>query len=477
MAIALPLPRPAILRTTLVQRLWFGAGGLAIFITTILVMRVAVTSSQPGAQTLGLDFMSFYTAGSALNEGRSADLYNLKATRQFQAMLGQRDGIAVEGRYAPWWNPPFYAIVFKPLAKFRFQTALALWTVINLLCAAIACWLLARVLPANAGPSRTLLIPTLMLISVPMFLTFTHGQNACTSLLLLTATVCLWRSRRGFAAGLAGGLLFYKPQLAAVIAIVMVIDLGWRALAGYAATGFALLVTTLIILPGALTAFLRTVPKNLAFVQNECPYPWDRHATFKAFWRILLQGQGIAPTSPIVKALGVLCIAIIAVAFGRLVLSYSLSQYSGGGLERGSREAFRRNAPHPNPPPKYWEREKRKTRDRLIAATIAVTPLLMPFYFDYDLLLLAVPAVLLAAEWIQSDEHSPSDRWLLRSFAALYLIMLFASDLAEQLRFNPIPPLLAMVAFLLIRRAGLPRSRSTSLRSQNNSNCRTPACS
>ena len=40
-------------------------------------------------------------------------------------------------------------------------------------------------------------------------------------------------------------------------------------------------------------------------------------------------------------------------------------------------------------------------RDRLIAAAIAATPLLMPFYFDYDQLLLAIPAVLLAAEWLR----------------------------------------------------------------------------
>jgi len=440
MAIALPLPQPAILRTTLAQRFWLAAGGLAIFITTILVMRVAVAPSQPGEQTLGLDFLSFYTAGSVLDEGHPANLYDLKATQQFQAAVGQRDGVAEEGRYAPWWNPPFYAIIFKPLARLRFQTALAAWTTINLLCAAIACWLLARMLPTSAGPSRSWLIPTLMLISVPMFLTLTHGQNACTSLLLLTVTICLWRSQRGFAAGLVGGLLFYKPQLAAVIAIVMTINLGWRTLAGYVTTGATLFIINLVALPGTITAFLHAVPKNLAYVQNECPYPWDRHATFKAFWRILLQGEGIAPTRMIVTALGVACISIVAIALGRALFA-------------------------------------NVNRDRLIAATIAATPLLMPFYFDYDLLLLAVPAVLLAAEWIQEEEPVGADRWLLGAFIALYLGMLFAPDLAERFRFNLIPPLLATIAFLLIRRAGLPRSHSTSHQSRSDSNCRTPACS
>jgi hypothetical protein len=440
MAIALPLPRPAILRTTLAQRLWLGAVGLAIFITTILAMRLTVAPSQPGEQTLGLDFLSFYTAGAALNEGRPGDLYDLKATQQFQARVGERDGIAVEGRYAPWWNPPFYAVIFRPLANLRFQTALAAWTLVNLLSAGIGCWLMMRMLPVSDSRSHTWLIPTLLLISVPLFLTLTHGQNACTSLMLLTLTVAFWRSEHSFLAGIIGGLLFYKPQLAAVIAIVMTIDLGWRALAGYVMTGFALLATNLVALPGALSAFLQAIPRNLAYVQTQCPYPWDRHATFKAFFRIALQGEGIAPTSALVGWLSVASIVIVALALARVVFT-------------------------------------RPNRDRLIAAAIAATPLLMPFYFDYDLLLLAVPVVLFAADWIGNNEHTLADRWLVGSLIALYLGMLFAPDLAERFRFNPLAPLLTVIVFLLLRRAGSTQSHSTSHRSQSDSNCRMPAYS
>src|SRR5213082_1083303 len=103
-----------------------------------------------------------------------------------------------------------------------------------------------------------------------------HAQNTCMSLLILCATVTLWRRCSGqttrgrgdaktrgkkiapdpifdpslsasprtgvfpFAAGLTGGLLIYKPQLAAVLAMVMVLDLGWRAAAGFAISAFAL---------------------------------------------------------------------------------------------------------------------------------------------------------------------------------------------------------------------------------------------
>jgi len=414
-------------------------------LVTVLAARIVTPTSAPGEHALGLDFLSFYTAASALNEGRVADLYDLKATQRYQASIGERDGVALEGRYAPWWNPPFYAELFRPLAHFRFQTAYAIWTAINLVALALSSMLLMRLLPEHTNATHAWLIPCLMLISVPMFLTITHGQNACSSLLVLTVIVSLWRSNRAFAAGICGALLFYKPQLAVVIAVVMTIDLGWRALAGYLVAGSSLLVANVVALPGTLTVFLRTVPLNLAYVQNQCLYPWDRHATSKAFWRVLLQGEGIAPTSGVVNALGIACIAVV----GAMIV-VSISAHNGGARTR---------------------------RDRLIAATIAATPLLMPFYFDYDLLLLAVPAVLVAAEWIGAEEHGLSDRWLLGTFIALYLSLLIAPDLAERLRFNPVPPLLAMVVFPLIHRIGWPQRHSTSRRAQSDNSCRMPACS
>jgi hypothetical protein len=96
-------------------------------------------------------------------------------------------------------------------------------------------------------------------------------------------------------------------------------------------------------------------------------------------------------------------------------------------------------------------------RDRLIAATITATPLLMPFYFDYDQLLLAIPAVLFAADLIGRDRTVPlpwTDRWLLRLWPAQYAWLMLNSDIADLTRVNLGVPLLAAVAGLLIVRAG-----------------------
>ena len=76
------------------------------------------------------------------------------------------------------------------------------------------------------------LVPLLVVISMPFVQAFSHGQNTFTSLLFLSITVALWRGERKFLAGIVGGLLFYKPQLGAVVAAALVLDLGWKSFAG-----------------------------------------------------------------------------------------------------------------------------------------------------------------------------------------------------------------------------------------------------
>ena len=98
----------------------------------------------------------------------------------------------------------------------------------------------------------------------------------------------------------------------------------------------------------------------------------------------------------------------------------------------------------------------RTWRDRLIAATICCAPLLMPFYFDYDLLLLAVPAVLFAAEELARPAGEKRDRptiWLARAWLVLYLWTMINPGLANQTHVNGSVLLLSAIAVLMTLRA------------------------
>jgi hypothetical protein len=185
-------------------------------------------------------------------------------------------------------------------------------------------------------------------------------------------------------------------------------------------------------MPGVLGDYIVKLPANLHVMQVENSYLWERHVTFRAFWRLLLQGRGPGEVSPWGSILSGAC--AFAGAAGLLI-----ARFRRGGND--------------NP----WTGESpSRRRDRLIAATIAATPLLMPFYFDYDLLLLAVPAVLLAAE-LSSDsvvaELERRDRWLVGTWCVMALWTMVNPGLGNLTHVNGTVILLSILTSLLIRRA------------------------
>ena len=438
-----PILFPALRRASARHRLWLGAAAVATFLAVLTTFTAIDANRRADPHTqhnaFGLDFIAFYAGGSFVNEGRAHELFDVRAVKAFEKELARQGGVDLGDAFGPWWNPPFYAWVFAPLAKLPFPLATKVWIGINILCAAVSAFLLRRMLPEPAqGDWRTwALIPVLLALSVPFIHCITHGQNTCTSLLLLTGTVTAWRARRAFAAGLIAGLLFYKPQLGTVLGAMLIVSLGRRAVTGLVVTGSALLLVTLLTMPGALGQFLHQMPLNVRFVQEACVYPWERHATFKAFWRLLVQGPGIAATSSAVTVLAALCVAAVAAG---LAWASPLGRF----VDRRRRGA---------------DEEAGWSSDRLIAATVAATPLLMPFYFDYDLLLLAVPAVLVARELMRPDRVPHwTDRLMPVIGPALYAWLLLNADVAERTGVNVTVPLLAGAALLLIARAA-PRAQ------------------
>jgi alpha-1,2-mannosyltransferase len=423
-AIALPVGEmPA---HPLRKRLWLGAGAITVFVLTIVIGNSVIDRRDAiTADAVGHDFLAFYTAGHFVREGQSERMYDLEAVRKFQQEVGEANYLELKKQsFGPFWNPPFYAWLFVPLAGLPFRTALVIWWGFNLLCLAGAMILLCRMLSDSTDWRIIGLVPAILLNSLPFHQALNHGQNTFTSLLLLAATASLWIKGRGFWAGVCCGLLFYKPQLGAAVAIVLVLHLGWRALAGIAITSIVLLGVTLIFMPGIIEVYLAKMPGNLAWMQETNSYLWERHVTLKAMWRLLLQGHATGETSLLVKILWIASVSVV-----------------GGGLVWA-----------------VWKHIKNKTTGGtpvpLIAATIVAMPLLMPFYFDYDLLLLSVPAVLFAAEIVaQQGQMQEEDRWLVRAWVVLFVIMFFNALVSGIIRVHLAAIALSIVALLHIRRA------------------------
>jgi alpha-1,2-mannosyltransferase len=410
----------ALRQTTSRKRLWLAGSGLALVLLTIIVGNQFIAQDKAVTrQMLGHDFLAFYTAGSFIRDGRYHDLYKLDAVKDFEQSTAHAADLEVGKSFGPWWNPPFYAMMFEPFAALPYPNALNLWREICLVALAIAIVLLMQMV---AGSARNWgLVPLLVLTSMPFIQALSHGQNTFTSLLLLTATVAAWRSERRLAAGLLCGLLFYKPQLGAVVAAVLVLDLGWSAFAGLCVTGAVLAAVCLIALPGSLHDYMRLLPANVHWMQVENSYLWERHVTLKAFWRLLLQGREAGEPFVITQIL--IWLSVTAVVGG---LAWAIVRSRG---------------------------EKDIRRDRLIAATITAMPLIMPFYFDYDLLLLAVPVTLYAVDRLRQPA-SPGDVWLTRGWVVLFFWMFVNPAIGMHTHVNVTVILLSTIAAMQIRRAG-----------------------
>jgi hypothetical protein len=462
------------------KRIWKGAILMAAVLAVLIVTDVTGRLKDPSHKlALGHDLLPSYAAGLLAREGRPRDMFDRQAISAVEFRVIREADLDIDNRYGPWLNPPFYAWAFAPLSALPYRQAALVFLIINLLLFGLSLSLLSRMLspsPLYAGeragvrggrgscatreispspqpsppstgkrePSLTgiarfdnrraikdatldwktfALVPLLVLLPLPFWQVMGHQQNTCISLLLLVGAVICWRKEKAFSAGLIAGLLFFKPQLAAVFAAVLVIALGWRALAGLAVTGIILLMITLITMPGCLGDFFYRLPPILHWLQIESPYNWGRQVTFQSFWRLLIQGQVRGETVGIVKVLWCLSCAAMAALVGLCAWRF----------RTGPRDGV--------------------SRDRLIAASVVAMPMIMPYFMDYDLLLLAIPPVLLAAEWIHRPELiTPADRWLLATWAVFFVESHINPGLAGHSRFNLGVPLLLVISLLHIGR-------------------------
>lgn len=419
------------------HRLWLAGGGVLLFLAVLAVgSHVANPRNSLLTGMAGDDLIPSYMAGTFVRQGHADRLMDFGEAAKFQAHLRHANGLEEHGRTGPWLNPPFYALVFVPLSALPYRTALLVWLTFNLLLLAGSVVLLCRMLPREDADGSRLgwrtwgLVPLLLVASMPFLQAMACQQNTFLSLAVLTATVTLWRAGRALPAGLACGLLLFKPQLAVLVAAVLVCGLGWRAAAGVAITGIGLLLLSAVTMPGALADYLHKLPALLPWLQPGRPYHWERQVTFQGFWRMLLQGPVTGPAPAAVRVLWPACALIAGLPVA--VLGF-----------RALRDRAGRTSP--------------ARRDRLTAGAVAAMPLVMPYFMDYDLLLLAVPATLFAADVCRNRCRAGRldrlDRWTLAAWVSLFPLLFVNFEIAYQTRVSLTVPLLAGLCGLLLARA------------------------
>ena len=320
------------------------------------------------------DFLQFYTYGSLVRTGQTAALYDPDAhARLARSRVDAR--VSLE-QFHPNYSP-VVAWIFAPLAGLPYLGAMALWAILSWLLAFVGLALLLRLAPRLAADPVSF---WLVAAAWPTtFVVLRYGQLSALSMLWLVVSARLAARDWNLLAGMALGCLAYKPNLLVVPTLVFLFAGQWRLLTGML-VGASVQVAASIAGVG-WTVFaeylhvLTTIAQHPEVVQI---YPAESHS---------VAGQLRLWSAPaaLVRA-GTLAGLTVAVWLATRV--------------------WRATA---DPRPRW-------------AALVIAALVASPHLLTYDLLLLAVPLVLLTDWRWETTGRLPVEGWL----AALLLLYLGA---------------------------------------------------
>jgi len=173
------------------------------------------------------DFVSFYTAGTMVQDGQGAGLYNLELQRHYQAELRVTLGAPSNFPFLPFVNPPHAALLFGSLPYLSPKSAAFVFLGFNCL---VGVWVLRRLWQLAADwtkSARVLLITTVLGTDV-----FFYGLATRTITLIVFACLIEYyralkdRREMGAALWLVGATV--KPQLILLPGLIPVILRRWR---------------------------------------------------------------------------------------------------------------------------------------------------------------------------------------------------------------------------------------------------------
>lgn len=356
-----------------------------------------IALSHDGVDTagkpLGTDFLSFWTASKLALSGHAASVYDAHA--HYAAQRAAFAGGHLD--YAAFFYPPLYLLICLPLAALPYFASLCAWLSLTF----YAYWRVAREFLGGAGAGLAL-----PLFAFPaVLLTIGHGQNAFLSTALFGAGILALRTRP-IAAGVAFGLLAFKPHLGLLIPVLLIASGRWKTFASAAATVLALVgVSAALFGIATWEAFASVLPFARSTLEQGLVGPEKMQSLFAAIrlWHGSV-GAAYAAQAAMAAVAGVFLIALC---------------------------------------------RQRPESDAQGPALMAATLLASPFLLDYDLMLLAIPLAWLFSEGRRTG-FLPWEKLIL---LAAFTLPAFSRLVATRYGV-PSAPLVDLAVFALVLRRG-----------------------
>ncbi len=328
------------------------------------------------------DFLSFYISARLIQQGQAGALYDDQFRAAEMLAIVRSVGVTRESVFPPPSQTPTnvrlpnlygpqVSLLFVPLTRFPFLIAGEIWVGLSLLLYGYCVLLIWKASPALRLHGS--LVALCAFAFPPLFHFFVRGQNSVLVLACFTAAFLAFRANRSWLAGIALGLLMFKPQFLVAIPLVLLLAQAWRAFAG------------LVISAGAQFLFMR-IYFGPSVMHAYCDTLWHLSRVIDAAELNLapIQMHSLRSFSTLLIPWPELSLALYVVTSIAAILMAAAVWKSSADL-----------------------------RPRFAALTLAGV-LVNPHLFVYDLLVLA-PALLLLADWILTH----ADHWNTASLSLL----------------------------------------------------------
>ena len=192
--------------------------------------------------TIGSDYLSFWTVGKIANTHGYAHIYDLSLLAMIQKPF--HEIIATDNVYAPIPAPffSFFTVPFQLLAILNAKTGYAVWSILNLLGLILYLRFFIKDLTSKQVQPRFMV---LIVISYPVFLNLFWGQINVWLAICVGEFMRMAIKGKPFVSGLCLAGLLIKPQSLVLILPVLLLQRSWKKLVGFAAGTIAVLVISL----------------------------------------------------------------------------------------------------------------------------------------------------------------------------------------------------------------------------------------
>ena len=333
------------------------------------------------------DFTAFYSAGKCVVSGRGTEVYTAAGEARFQQEFAAQ--VKIRQSPLPFTHPPFEAALFAPLALLPYQAAYWIWNGLSVLALLGLVALLRPYVPNLSRWSRALPIVA-ALAFFPVFVCLVQGQDSLVLLLLFGCAFVAMDKGNDFAAGVLLGMALFRFQLVLPLIMVVALRRRWKVVGGFAVAAVALAAVSIPVV--GWTQVLG-YPQELLRVSHSQGSAAMNPKNMPNLRGLLVSFLGENSLSQWLTAL--LSLALLALAAWK------------------------------------WQAEPRQPEFRL-GFGLAITVAVMVSYhlMGHDLSLLLLP-LMLAADWLCTDEAVGTARRLLIPaigllfFSPLYFLLWF----------------------------------------------------